>query len=115
MPKVYHRINCVLYFISPEEMAGFDKREWGYERIDVTDVIQEYDFTGGRVYAFQALPEYTYQPELDQKGSILDKAYVEKITTACDSIGKDFRNEFEETTYPYNPYIVAPVIWKKVR
>ena len=115
MPKANSKINCVLYFFSPEEITGFDKREFGYERIDITNMIEEYDFTGGNVYTFRATPEYTYNPDLDQKGNIIDKAYVEKITTACDSIGLDFRKEFEETTLPYNPDFVAPVIWKKVR
>ena len=114
MPIKDRSMNCVLYFISPEEMARFDRREKGYKRIDVTDRIVEYDFTGGRVYAFKALPQNTYRPDLDRKGSILGKAYVEKIASACDSIGTDFRKEFEESTIPYNPEMVATVIWKIV-
>jgi len=115
MPKEKGRVNCVLYFISSEEMTGFDKREWGYERIDVTDRIEEYEFTGGKVFTFKAIPEYTYNHDLDLDGIILDKSYVDRVTNACDSIGIDFREEFEASTIAYNPEIVAPVIWKKVR
>ena len=110
-----NRMNCVLYFITPDELAGFDEREIGYERIDVTDMIEEYNFTGGRVYSFKALSEYAYQPEIQREGSILDIVYVEKVTNACDSIGVDFRKEFEESTIHYDPELVAPIIWKKVR
>ena len=99
-------------YIGNPNLANLDVA--GYKRIDVTDRIVEYDFTGGRVYAFKALPQNTYRPDLDRKGSILGKAYVEKIASACDSIGTDFRKEFEESTIPYNPEMVATVIWKIV-
>lgn len=108
-------MNCVLYFITPDELAGFDEREIGYERIDITNKIEEFDFKEGKVYAYKAKSEYIYGPQLDRENSLIRQSYVDLVKNACDSIGIDFRKEFEESTIQYDPELVAPVIWKKVR
>ena len=107
-------MNCVLYFITPDELAELDEREIGYERIDVTNKIEEFDFKDGKVYAYKAKPEQIYKPQLDRENSRIQQSYVDFVENACDSIGIDFRKEFEESTIQYDPELVAPVIWKTV-
>lgn len=107
-------INCVLYFISSQELKDFDKREIGYERIDVTNRIKEFNIQGGKVYAYKALPNYTFDENSDKQISIISKSYIDLVTEACDSIGRYYRKEYEETTIPPNPDLIAPVIWKKI-
>jgi hypothetical protein len=109
-------MNCVLYFIAPEELIGFDKRELGYERIDVTNLIKEYNFQGGKVYAYKATPNYIYDSDSDYKNSIIEKSYINLVTEACDSIGSYYRQEYEASTKPFDPDLLADkIIWKKVR
>lgn len=103
-------VNCVLYFITLEEMDMIDDMELGYARIDVTNNIKEYDFKGGRVVAYKARPEYVYKPEKDKKISIIDKDYADQVFKAYDKVGKDYRKEFDESTQPLDTSMVASVI-----
>jgi hypothetical protein len=90
-------MNCVLFFITPEELAEFDIRERGYDRIDVTDKIDEYTFKGSKVYVYKADEKHTYNYEL-KDNTVLPKSYYDLVTKACDSIGEEFRQEFESST-----------------
>ncbi len=107
------KMNCVLFFITPEELAEFDIREKGYNRIDVTGKINEYEFKGGEVYVYKADEEHTYNYDL-KDNTVLPKRYFELVTKACDSIGVEFRQEFELSTKHLNKVTVLPdsaVFW----
>ncbi|TBN04020.1 gamma-glutamylcyclotransferase [Hyunsoonleella flava] len=95
------KMNCVLFFITPEELIGFDEREFGYNRVDVTDNIEEYRFKGGRIYAYKADDEHTYQHKKGDN-TFLPEYYLNLVTEACDSIGPEFRQEFEASTIPHD-------------
>ncbi len=114
-PKKMGRINGILYMITDEELARFDKREHGYRRVDVTDRIEEFDFRRGRVYVYEGLPAPP-DGSLPDKGTyILIKDFFDTVTGACDAIGKEFRDEFDRSTLPCS-YPVVPVekiTWKK--
>lgn len=99
------KMNCALFFITPEELAQFDEREVGYNRVDVTDNIEEYAFKDGKVYAYKADKDHTYDG--NNPNTFLPDGYLNLVTEACDSIGKSFRDEFEASTIPYDPKKVA--------
>jgi hypothetical protein len=108
-------MNCVLYLVTEQEIAAMDLYEFGYERIDVTEKITEYNFEGGKVYAYKATPEYLYDSEKTKGVTVIPQDYVDLVTKACDSIGSGFRKEYDASTSTLNLELVAPVIWKKVR
>jgi hypothetical protein len=109
-------MNCILYVLPNSELKGFDDREFGYKRIDVTDRIKEFNFTGGRVFAYSAMPGYYRQPLPDPRINVLPKGYVDMVARACDSIGFSFRKEYDKTTVPYDDKILVDrIFWKKVR
>jgi hypothetical protein len=106
-----------LYLISKEDFIKFDKREVGYERIDVTDRVEEYYITGGKVYLYQQTPNYYDKSFLNMNKFILIKDYVDFITKACDSIGENFRIEFDKSTLQPSYQIVPSqkIAWKIVK
>jgi hypothetical protein len=110
------RMNCILYLITQEDLNKFDKREIGYQKVDVTDKIEEYNINGGKVYVYEHVPDQR-ESSFDGKSYILVKEYVDLITQACDTIGKDFRAEFDKSTTPPTSQIVSSkkIVWKKVR
>jgi hypothetical protein len=114
-PKKKGRINGVLYLITNKELLKFDEREWGYRRVDVTDKIEEFRFQRGKVYVYEGLPGSTPGSSADKGTYILIKEFLDSVTNACDSRGKDFRKEFDRTTKPCE-YEVVPfknIIWGK--
>jgi len=54
-PKEKCRLNGILYLVSDEDRTRLDKREHGYRRVDVTGRVEEFDFRGGKVYAYEGL------------------------------------------------------------
>jgi hypothetical protein len=116
-PKKKGRINGVLYLMAVEGLLRFDERERGYRRVDVTDEIEEFHFRGGKVYVYEGLPGSPPGSSPDKGTYILIKEYLELVTNACDSRGKDFRKEFDRTTRPCE-YEVVPfknIIWGKAK
>ena len=108
-------MNCVLYLVTEQEIQNMDRFEFGYERIDVSDNVSDHSIEGGKVYAYQALPNYTYDPLNFNGKTVIEKSYVDLVIAACDSIGPHFRREYENSTSSSNLELVAPVLWKKMR
>ena len=109
------RLNCTLYFLTHGELALFDQFELGYTRIDVSDRVEEYYFENGKVYAYKALPAYEYDANNDKDNSIIEKGYLDLVLASYDNMGNEHKLEFELSTLPHDPNLVAPVIHKKVR
>ena len=114
-PEENGRMNCILYVLSEEDLLKVDKRERDYQRVDVTDRIEEYKFSGGRVYIYEGLAEHPDTAAADPGKYLLIKEYVDQVTAACDGIGKEFRAEFERSTRPVAFPIVSfqAIIWEK--
>jgi len=107
-------MNCILYFITENDLIKLDKREFGYKKVEVTSQIEEYNFNGGKVYVYKHFPERNTISSINTDKYILVKEYVDFITTACDSIGRNFRSEFDKSTKAPITKIVTykNIIWK---
>jgi len=116
-PKKKGKVNGILYLITDEELPGLDKREWGYRRVDVTDKIEEFEFRGGKVYVYEGPPERTDSSSTRKGTYILIKEFADMVTSACDAIGKNFRNEFDKSTRPCKYQIVPykEIVWEKAK
>lgn len=116
-PKKKGRINGILYLITNEELLRFDKREWGYRRVDVTEKIEEFRFRGGKVYIYEGLPERLGGPSTMKGTYILIKEFVDLVTSACDALGKNFRDEFDKSTRPciYQVVPFKEIVWEKAK
>jgi hypothetical protein len=112
--KKQSRMNCILYLIPQTDLVQLDKREIGYQRVEVTDKIEEYNIRGGKVYAYQHFPDS--ESSSDGRGYVLVQEYIDFITLACDSIGRNFRTEFDKSTTPPAIQVVPyrQIVWKKV-
>lgn len=112
-PERDARINCILYLVNEEDLAKIDKRERGYKRVDITDKVEEHDFSGGRVYIYEGLPEYADVSAADPQKYIIVKEYVNQVRQACDGIGEPFRVEFEQSTRPFAHPVVSfqMIVW----
>jgi len=117
--NIYHkkndRINGILYLITNEELLNLDKRERGYRREDVTGQIEEFRFRGGRVYVYEGLPSSPAATAADKCTIILIKEFLDLVTAACDSRGKDFCAEFDKSTKPpaFPVLSYQDIVWEK--
>jgi hypothetical protein len=116
-PKKKGRINGILYLITNEELTGFDKRERGYRRVDVTDRVEEFHFRGGKVYVYEGLPGSPLASSADKGTYILIKEFIDLVIGACDARGKDFRDEFDKSTKPCAFPVLSykNIVWEKAK
>jgi hypothetical protein len=115
-PEKGGRLNGVLYLLTEEELDRVDARERAYKRRDITGQVDEFAFTGGRVYIYRGLPPDRSIAAADPKEFVVFKENLDSVLKACDTIGPDFRAEFEKTTEPvaFRIISIADVVpWKK--
>lgn len=99
-------INGVLYIVPEADLPAYDIWEMGYERFEVTDIIQGYTIEGGPVFAYKALPDFMSVPNNDYRQQVVELAYWKIIEDAFAYWGKDFQAEYEKTTEPFDPAIL---------
>lgn len=114
-PKNKSWINGILYLITEEELLSLDKREHGYQRVDVTDRIEEFRFRGGKVYVYEGLPGAPVATSADKVTYVLIKEFRDLVTGACDLQGKEFRDEFDRSTRPCEFPVLSyrDIVWEK--
>lgn len=116
-PKKNGRINAILYLIDDADVSGLDKREWGYQRVDVTDKIEEFRFRGGKVYVYEGIPGRADGSSTEKGTYILIKEFADLVAGACDGREKNFRDEFDKSTKPCEYPVVSykEIVWEKAK
>jgi hypothetical protein len=99
-------INGVLYIVPKADLPNYDVWELGYERFEVTDLIQGYVIEGGPVFAYKALPDFELEPNGNYKQNLIELSYFKIIEEAFRYWGKEFQAEYEKTTEPFDPAIL---------
>ncbi|MEM1338982.1 MAG: hypothetical protein AAF634_15645 [Bacteroidota bacterium] len=100
-------INCCFFIIDEEDLEPIDRTEKGYQRIEVTDKIREFNVSGGRVWAYQAMPEFTETPKTENpQNYAVAKLYLDFLEAGFSELGDLYREEFYETTLPIPEQIV---------
>jgi hypothetical protein len=99
-------INGVLYIVPKTDLTTYDSWELGYERIEVTDLIQDYHIEGGPVFAYKALPDFVAEPTNDFKEHLIELSYYKIIQDAFQYWGKDFESEYKESTEHFDTLIL---------
>jgi predicted methyltransferase len=96
----------VLYIVPKTDLTTYDSWELGYERIEVTDLINDYNIEGGAVFAYRALPDFVIEPEKDFKKNIIELNYSMIIHDAFDFWGKEFEAEYKKSTESIDTSII---------
>lgn len=74
---------------------------WG-----MSDLIQGYTIEGGPVFAYKALPDFTWEPNDDHRQHVVDSGYWKIIEDAFVYWGEEFETEFRKSTKPFAPSIL---------
>jgi len=99
-------INGVLYIVPTSDLPSIDVWELGYERFEVTDLIQGYIIEGGPVFAYKALPDFMLVPDDDYRQNVIEHSYWRILEDAFDYWGEEFEAEYKKTTIPFDPAIL---------
>jgi cation transport regulator ChaC len=93
------RVNGVVFPVTPDELDALDVRERNYERVDVTNGIEE--ATSGRVWTYMGKPEATarYNRGKSEQRAVISRRYYNGVLAACAATGAS-RREFDQSTDP---------------
>lgn len=95
------------FCILPEaDLPNYDAWELGYERFEVTDLIQGYAIEGGPVFAYKALPDFELEPNNDFAQNVIERSYMKILDDAFGYWGKEFEAEYQRTTESFDPSIL---------
>jgi dephospho-CoA kinase len=100
VPSPGGRVNGLLFPVTAEELAALDIRERNYERIDVTESVEEP--ASGRVWAYVGLDEAIARHERGTREhrAVIRRAYYEAVLENCAAAGPGAQQEFDESTDP---------------
>jgi len=94
------RLNGVLFVLNAQELEAFDRREWVYDREDITEELSGAVVAGSRAFVYVAKPEYC----LKEAGSVEEAAvratYLGILEAGFRDLGQGFRAEYDATTDP---------------
>lgn len=101
-------LNGVLYRVPEADLPIYDEWEPGYERFEVTGLIEGYDISGGPVYAYRALPDFEREPVGEPGRNVIERDYVKIIEEAFEYWGPAFEAEYRQSTEPVD----GAIIWE---
>lgn len=106
-PDDHTRVNGVLFVVSGEELAAFDRREWIYARVAITSSLCGVEVDGGEAYLYTGLPEYEWHGGGTPREVAVRASYVGIIDAALGQRSSAFRREYEASTEPVPPDFVV--------
>lgn len=106
-PSADCSVNGLLYRLEENQIEAFDKREWIYDRVDITSRIRGVTVEGGEAYIYTSKPEWLMNPaHTCRQRAALRRTYVEMIERGVSLLGAAFRDQFELSTDPVPNHLV---------
>ena len=103
-----HSMNACFFILDEADLITLDRTEKGYKRIEVGSAIREFEVVEGIVYAYQAMPHYQGEPDLDQPfKQVIPAVYLGFLEAAYADLGEAYQREFEASTQAVPESITA--------
>jgi len=97
-PDVSGSVNGILFVISADELAAYDRREWIYSRTRVNQGLIGVRVTGGDAWLYVGRPEYLFPAPLSWRDGGIRRTYLQMLAAAHGEFGDVFRDRFEAST-----------------
>lgn len=90
-------INGVIFVVSHEELAVYDRRESIYDRVDVTADL-DVKVEGGPTYMYVCRPEHCVANANSPTDAAVRATYLQIIEHGLSQLDQEFRRRYEEST-----------------
>ena len=99
-------INGVLFVVRDAELKAYDEREWIYDRLAVTDQLENVLVEGGTAWVYVAKPKYLMElPESPRVGAIR-QTYLHWLAEGHKKLGAEFERRYYASTEPVPWHLV---------
>lgn len=99
-------LNGVVIVVTAEQLLALDAREWMYDRVAVTERLQDVRVTGGDVYLYAAKPEFVVHGVESPCIAAVRATYLDIVETGLANLGPPFRAAYELSTDPVPAHLV---------
>lgn len=93
-------LNGILFVVNTNELEAFDRREWIYDRENVTSDLCGVTLRGGDAYLYVGKPQYTLRGVMNQTRAAVRRTYLEIVEAGLSELGDPFRLGYERSTDP---------------
>ena len=101
------RVNGVLFVVDAAELERFDKREWIYERVDVTSALTGVTVDGGAAWIYCGKPEYVRNDLSSPRTAAIRATYLQIIDNGHRGLGSEFVRDYDRSTDPVPKALVV--------
>jgi hypothetical protein len=105
-PMAGSLINGVLFVVNSQELDGFNRREWIYNRVDVTNQLHGATVESGPAYVYVAKPEYVLTNVASPAQAAIRRTYLKHLEAGFHDLGEIFRIRFEASSDCVPPHLV---------
>jgi len=93
-------VTGTLFVVNAEDLARFDRREWIYDRVNVTDLLRGVTVEGGSAWVYCGKPEHVSEFPATRKLGAVRRTYLDILADGHQSLGPDFVRAYETSTDP---------------
>jgi hypothetical protein len=90
-------VNGVLYVVPAGAMTDFDAREWVYNRIDATELLNGVQVRGGHAWMYVGKPEFLVRNP-QRPDFAVRQTYIDVVEEGLADLGQEFRAEYQAST-----------------
>ena len=99
-------VNGIVFVVDAAALQAFDRREWIYDRVEVTGDVENVAVSGGRVFAYVGKPEYVCTNVRSPRDAAVRKSYVAIMESGLEAMDAAFRRDYEQSTEPLPRHLV---------
>jgi hypothetical protein len=96
-PALGTSVNGVLYVVPAVAMTDFDAREWVYNRIDTTELLNGVEVRGGHAWMYVGKPEFLVG-DPQRADFAVRQTYIDVVDEGLADLGQEFRAEYQAST-----------------
>ena len=98
-------VNGILFLVDAVGLQAFDRREWIYDRVDITDDLENTALSG-RLFAYVGKPEYVRTNVCSPRDAAVRQSYVAILESGLAAMDSAFRREYQTSTEPLPRHLV---------
>lgn len=108
-------LNGVVVVLTVEQLVALDQREWMYDRVAVTEKLQDVLVTGGDVYLYVSKPEFVVRNVKSPRIAAVRATYLDIVETGLAELGSSFRAAYERSTEPIPVHLVIQDLFDEAK
>jgi cation transport regulator ChaC len=96
----------VVFVVSDEDLAAYDRREWVYDRVAVTRALRGVTVDGGEAWAYVGRPEFIRRDVASWRDAAIRDTYLGIVDSGLAALGPEVRARYERSTDPVPRHLV---------